>query len=214
MHLLIGGHKHQCGNYENALNKFSVKSTVLSSTEGLNFEQYDGLILPGGGDITPILFGQSDTVSRTIDTSLDLFQLHLLRNFVHLKKPVLGICKGLQIINIYFGGDIIQHLSTASNHEYQQKDQLHHTFIRTGSFLEQLYGSTVITNSAHHQGIGLLGKDLQIVQITADGVAEGLIHKTLPIYALQWHPERMIDLDMGNEYANGALIFDYFLSKI
>lgn len=213
MQLLIGGRENQCGNYEKALNTFQAGYSVFSSITGLDIDEYDGLILPGGGDITPILFGQSDTASRSVDTPLDLFQLYLLRGFVKQKKPVLGICKGLQLINLFFGGDIIQNLPTCQEHEYRDGDQLHHTFIRTGSFLESLYGSAVITNSAHHQGIGLLGQGLQIVQIAPDGVVEGIVHRTLPVFALQWHPERMFHPE-GENTADGSLLFDYFLSRI
>lgn len=74
------------------------------------------------------------------------------------RKPVLGICKGMQMINIYFGGDICQHLSVSSGHEHRGVDQIHGSRAVKGSFLERLYGESFPVNSAHHQGVECPGR--------------------------------------------------------
>lgn len=212
MKLLIGGRKEMTKNYQDVLLHMNIDFDVLSLSDTNNMDSYDGFILPGGGDLDPSLFGQSNKGSHDIDSFLDSIQLKLLQHFVYHKKPVLGICKGLQVINVFFGGTIIQDLQTKSLHQYDNGDKIHPTFIRHDSYLEHLYGTSVITNSAHHQGIGALGKDLKIVQIAQDGVVEGLIHTSLPIIAVQWHPERMCGAKKQAETADGYPLFEYFLS--
>lgn len=199
----IAGASEKCENYQNALCKNQVTGVISTEIPDLRF--IDGLLLPGGGDIEPAFFGQENMGSKNIDVFIDQIQFSALTMFVLLKKPVLGICKGLQIINTYFGGDIIQDLPTAQTHSYIEKDQFHPTQIEKGSYLEKLYGTSLTVNSAHHQGIGRLGKDLFSVQKSKDGVIEGITHESLPIYGVQWHPERMED-------AVSIPLFQYFLN--
>lgn len=190
----IAGLKEYCNNYVNLLEKCNIDSYV--SLTPLPNTPFDGLILPGGGDIEPSLFNQTNQGSDYIDYYVDIAQLKALSLALHLNKPVLGICKGIQIINVYFGGDLIQDLPTSATHQYIEKDQMHITYICKDSYLYNLYGNSMITNSAHHQGIATLGKNLQCIQYSQDGVIEGIVHTTAPVYGVQWHPERM-DFDTG-----------------
>ena len=147
-----------------------------------------------------------------MDESLDRIQLYLLESFVRAGKPVLGICKGLQILNVYFGGTLIQDLPprSLSIHAYQNGDRIHTTKAARGTFPEKLYGSTPITNSAHHQGLGKLGKGLQVAsRCPLDECVEGICHESLPILGVQWHPER---LDPARTQARGIVLLSYFLS--
>lgn len=182
--------------------------------------RWDALVLPGGGDIDPALLpGRPalDPNCHDIDPVLDRRQLSLLDIFVQKKKPVLGICKGMQLICLFFGGGLIQHLPTAEAHRYKEYDQFHTTHAVPGSFLSALYGDTFTVNSAHHQGICLpqtpcQSSVLSVIQTAHDGVPEGLIHRTLPILGLQWHPERLCGALACSDAADGSLIFQYFLS--
>ena len=164
-------------NYEKALHQLG--ATTYASLDPELCKDCDGLLLPGGGDITPAFFGQQNHGSRTIDTELDIIQLQALDLFIKWKRPILGICKGLQIINIHFGGTICQHIKNASQHEWKGKDQFHYVYhvgcSRT-DFFYQLYENSVFVNSAHHQAVDRLGKDLIPVCQANDGVIEAISH--------------------------------------
>ncbi len=173
---------------------------------------FDGLILCGGGDIEPERYRQTNEKCMNIDPQRDEREFELLNQFVKAKKPVLGICRGLQVINVAFGGNLIQHLPNASCHVQKEgKDQIHETEMIKESFLYPLYGNSMITNSAHHQAIDRLGQGLTAVQ-WADGVIEGIAHESLPIFAVQWHPERMSGVQRRPDTPDGAPIFCFFTS--
>lgn len=203
----IPGRAEDVKNYENALKRLDIPFlTTLDSGEAASATH---LLLPGGGDITPAFFGQENHGSLHIDTELDILQLEILSRFVAEKKPVLGICKGLQLINVHFGGDITQHIATAENHKWVGRDQFHfvfHSDLGRDDFFYQLYGNSVKVNSAHHQAVNRLGEGLRAVCRAGDNTVEGLAHTDLPIFAVQWHPERLPD-DAGES------LFRYFLRR-
>ena len=98
------------------------------------------VILPGGGDITPAFFGERNRGSHQIDTELDILQLQTLDICIREKIPLLGICKGIQLINVGLGGTIWQDMPTAPRHRYEGCDKYHDTLIQKGSWLYALYG--------------------------------------------------------------------------
>lgn len=206
--ILIAGEMDKTINYENAMKRLGV--LTRTSLHVPSTVLYDGLILPGGGDIDPKLFGQLNKGTRHFDPVLDRLQLAILNAFILDKKPVLGICKGMQIINIYFGGDLIQHLENSKEHEYIGKDQVHETVAGKGSFLEKLYGERFAVNSAHHQGVDATGRGIEYIQFAPDGVVEGLKHSYLPVFGVQWHPERLCFDHRRQDAVNGAVLLEYF----
>lgn len=178
---------------------------------------WDALILPGGGDIDPALLPGHpplDPHCHDIDPALDRQQLALLALFIREQKPVLGICKGMQLICLSFGCNLCQHLTTAGKHRYIQHDQFHSSHAQKSSFLEKLYGSDFIVNSAHHQGILLRPGEIAAIQQADDGVIEGIVHTRLPIIGLQWHPERLCGRFARPDLIDGSLVFQHFLSLI
>ncbi len=214
----IVGRSKDTLNYEKALDAMGVH--YLTTMDPGKLSDMDALLLPGGGDITPAFFGQKNHGSRNIDIELDIIQLQALDIFYKARKPVLGICKGMQVINVYFGGTITQHIKESSEHAWENGDKLHATSVREDSFLGKLYGKRMITNSAHHQAIDRTGRELRIVQTADDGIIEGIAHDKLPILGVQWHPERQFSSQgycppahaPADEPADGRLLFSYFLS--
>lgn len=216
--IVVLGRSKDTANYEKALQAMGVGYTVTMDLGKL--PDYDALLLPGGGDITPAFFGQKNHGSKNIDIELDITQLQALDAFVKWEKPVLGICKGMQVINVFFGGTITQHIKESPGHAWENGDKIHSTSVQPDSFLGKLYGERMITNSAHHQAIDRLGRNLRTVQTSDDGIIEGIAHKWLPILGVQWHPERQFFhspccpqvREPADEPADGKILFSYFLS--
>lgn len=172
---------------------FTIHATVQIS---------DLLILPGGGDIDPAFFHEKNIASRNIDFMLDRIQLEFLEAFVNAGKPVIGICKGMQLINIFFGGGLNQNMppSSLALHAYHEKDSYHDIYKAPAPYSDGNFHPNVplsslsrdlFVNSAHHQSVSRLGNNLCALHHAGDGVVETLYHSSLPILGLQWHPERL-----------------------
>ena len=127
---------------------------------------------------------------------------------------MLGICRGLQLINVYFGGTLIQDLNTCVRHwkaPEETKDVVHRSRAEKGSWLARLYGESFPHNSAHHQAADLVGSGLVIdSRAERDHVVEALHHEALPVYFVQWHPERMCLAHERPDTVNGLEIFRFF----
>jgi putative glutamine amidotransferase len=167
--------------------------TALSFAALLHAD-YDLLLLPGGGDIDPQLYHQSCRESHAPDPVLDLTQFLLLSHAVARHAPVLGICKGMQLINVYFGGTLHQHLPNAALHSNPSCDVFHDVFLTEDtrfSAICSILSAYPSVNSAHHQGIDLPGRELACIEYAPDGTPEAIVHTDLPVLGLQWHPERM-----------------------
>ena len=159
----------------------------------------DGFLFCGGEDITPLLFGQEplDKLGKT-DITLDIFQLRFMRNVLLSGKPILAICRGMQLLNVACGGTICQDISLKQkdciNHMQHsaRKDISHKVIVKSGSLLHRLVGKIIFTNSFHHQAVDMTGKGLIASAHTSDGIIEG-IELTDYSFAvgIQWHPEAM-----------------------
>ncbi len=206
----IAGKNGQTANYERSCIELGLSPYTSLSLSTLT--TCDALILPGGGDITPGFYGQGNHGSRSINTELDLLQIQALEYFIRAKKPVLGICKGMQLINVYFGGTLIQDLPNSKEHQTSDGDLLHNSFVTEDCILSHLYGQEFTINSNHHQAVDKLGKHLRAVQMSHDGVVEGIVHDTLPIIAVQWHPERLPLIQTKKASLPGNLLLRAFLS--
>ena len=204
--IVILGRKRDTANYERFLLENGLfPVTTLNPGE---LSSCGGLLLPGGGDITPAFFGEKDKGSRNIDTELDILQFQALELAMRYKLPVIGICKGMQLINIAFGGTIIQDMADSGLHTQSDGDIYHLTRIDKGSFLHRLYGDEIMVNSAHHQCLNCIGTGLLVIQrSTRDDCPEAIIHRTMPILGLQWHPER---LDPAKTTLSGAPLLSFF----
>ena len=216
MRILIGGKKDFTGNYVRALEALGAKTVVWlpESVRDSLPGPFHGLLLPGGGDIHPSFFGQIDQGSLSVDARLDVQQFSLFHAFFQAGRPILGICKGMQLINVALGGTLIQDLKEPARtiHAYDRADRIHPTAILPGTFLHSLYGNSLITNSAHHQAVDCLGRDLLPAQYGSEHVLVGLYHKTSPVLGVQWLPERMCGAKKNPEAGDGSQVLRYFLS--
>ncbi len=174
---------------------------------------YDGLILVGGDDMDPALFGQGNTASRGIDRARDEAELVLLNVFCAAGRPVLAICRGHQVVNVWLGGDLIQNLSPelVLFHQREEGDQVHPVRAAEGSLLRRLYGPVFPVNSSHHQGLGRLGRGLRVTAWSEGGVMEAVEHESLPLISVQFHPERMTGALSRPDTVDGGKIFRSFL---
>lgn len=178
---------------------------------------FEALILCGGGDIEPHRYSrESDPHVYGVDPDLDRREWELLDSFTKEKKPVLGICRGIQVINVYFGGTLIQHLIQSDRHRDPEgkTDRIHATTAEKGSFIHAIYRDAFTVNSAHHQAIDALGAGLSVAQVSADGVIEAVSHASLPVWGVQWHPERMRGKFARPDTVSGDPVFSFFLSRI
>lgn len=208
MKIAIAGRKPDVVNYIRYVQLQG--HTPIVSLEPEDVAHCHCLLLPGGGDITPAFFGEKNRGSRSIDTELDIIQLQALDFCINKRIPVLGICKGIQVINVGFGGTLYQDMPNAKLHSYDGGDKYHDTTIEKGSWLHGLYGDQAVVNSAHHQAIRELGSGLCAIQrCPRDGCIEAIVHRELPILGVQWHPER---IDSRRATISGEKVLAYFVS--
>ena len=147
-----------------------------------------GLLLPGGGDIDPALYGQENRGSVGIDAARDRRERELFEFFLARKRPIFGVCRGCQLINVLLGGTLHQDIP---GHRDERDDNFLHGSHTVDPLLISLYGERFPINSTHHQAIDRLGEGLHAVQWADDGTIEAVRHESLPIFAVQWHPERL-----------------------
>ena len=171
-----------------------------------------GLILTGGEDVVPARYGQENTACFGTDEARDEAEFRLMEAYLRAGKPILGICRGHQVLNVCLGGTLCQHLPTAEAHmPTREGDRVHMTRALDGSFPAALYGGSFAVNSAHHQGLDRLAPDLEAVQWSEDGVIEACRHRSLPVWSVQWHPERMCLRHAREDTVDGGLLFRQFI---
>lgn len=174
---------------------------------------YDGMIFCGGSDIHPKYYGEEINGSVEIDEERDRTEIALMKKFMQTGKPILGICRGMQLLNVVLGGTLIQDIPQVKEHRREGTIELTHEVIaKKGSLFEETYGERFCVNSYHHQALDQLGEGVLVTLRSADDrVIEGCEHATKPYFGVQWHPERMC-LDLEREDTiNGIKIFEKFI---
>lgn len=201
--IYICGKLEKSANYINACIKTGV--WVYCGTDYKMAKDADALILPGGADINPKLYNEPLNGSVNIDDELDKCNYEAIKYFAESEKPILGICRGQQVLNVYFGGSLIQDMP---NHKKLDADtDQTHIVHAADSDIINMYGKDFVTNSAHHQVIDNLADNFTVTMKSDEGYIEGIKHNFLPIYAVQWHPERVKTID-------GGKIFDWFVKTL
>lgn len=159
----------------------------------------DGLVLQGGADVSPQSYSQAATRPEwSGDRARDMYELELLHEFIEAGKPVLGICRGCQLINVAFGGTLYQDIATdvptAIPHVHDAYDSHYHPIqFPQGSSLAHLFAGHAepLVNSIHHQAVNELGRDLVVEAVSgSDNIVEAIRYRKAPfVMGLQWHPE-------------------------
>ena len=177
-----------------------IPSSLQEDELGRIFERLDGLLLIGGGDIDPQRFnGRSHPRVYGVDAERDAVELALVRMAVEQKRPFLGICRGIQVINVAFGGslftDIADQMKGAHKHDYfpdYPRNQLVHAVaVQSGSRVALVLGGVNFqVNSLHHQGLERVGEGLTAAAWAEDGLVEAVELDDHPFgIGVQWHPE-------------------------
>ncbi len=177
-------------------------------------EQCDGVLLPGSkADVDPAKFGaEKHPKTEAADAKRDSVDELLLQDAYNMHKPILGICYGLQMLNVYQSGNLLQHIESAINHEAGRKASVaHKVAIEPGSKLAKIVGAEPLsTNSSHHQAAGdVIGDGLRVVARCPDDNVIEALEGTSPdhfVLAVQWHPERSFDEDPRSRALFEALI--------
>jgi putative glutamine amidotransferase len=175
-------------------------------------EIIDGLLLPGGLDVQPALYGEADEPGlRTTDPELDALEVPLVQAAKPLRIPVLGICRGSQLINVAYGGTLIQDI-TKSHREvlHRSPDELgpgylaHDVDVIAGTLFHEIVNEKrLAVNSFHHQAVKQLGLNLIPNAISADGLIEGFESNDGRVLSLQCHPEDLTD----HEWSRGLFVW-------
>ena len=163
-------------------------------------QMVDAVVLSGGYDLDPTLYGETPSFALgKVVPEVDAYYMTCIREALLANKPIFGICKGLQAINVAFGGSLYQDL--ASEHKgfhqhtqtYPRFAPFHEISCQPGSFVYEQLGESCWVNSHHHQAVKDLGEGLRITAQATDGVVEAIeaIDKDMCVVGVQWHPEMM-----------------------
>ena len=158
------------------------------------FDGYlDGIVLSGGADVDPLHYGaQPDPETVGVEPERDDFELRLVGMAIESETPVLGVCRGLQILNVATGGSLHQHVPDHARYDVGPDRLVHEVDFVAGSELARIYGPRADVNSLHHQTVDRLGDGWTVTaHDPTDGTVEGFEHERLPIIAIQWHPEML-----------------------
>ena len=221
---LEGNDKHVLKNtYVNAVIRAGGLPIILPVGIEADVKQFaqmlDGLLLTGGGDIDPTIFGEEPhAYLGGVDPARDTVEINLFKEVLALNKPILGVCRGLQIMNIALGGNMYQDIYTQKVSTLLQHIQKaptshasHFVQVEKGSLLESIAKTLEIkVNSYHHQAVKKVPKPLQVSGVASDGIIEA-VESTAHDFVLgvQWHPEALVQ----KEDAVSRRIFGTFIKK-
>ncbi len=176
--------------YEAALREVGIEPVRISPASPSGLDSLDGLLLTGGSDVNPARYGEErHPKTEDPDDPLDELEIGLLRDALSADMPVLAICRGMQLFNVFHGGTLLQHLDS-----HDSPDGLHDIQVVPDSRLASIIGSGGhAVNSRHHQAIARVGSGLIVSAKSSDGVIEALERPGHPFaVAVQWHPEDRI----------------------
>lgn len=214
--------------YKKALQAAGAEVVYLSyDLPEVDLNKLYGLVLSGGIDIHPSIYAPRSPLHSTVkktNIKRDRFELEMLEKFLKIKKPVLGICRGIQVLNCFFGGSLYQdidaqfppknkekkHKQDAPEYNISKDKLTHSIIIKKKSWLYDIFKKDVmLVNSTHHQAIKKLGGGLSITSYSPDGIVEAVeAGGSVFIKGVQFHPERLI-----NKHPEFLEIFKEFLKE-
>lgn len=192
--------------YENYFKAFGDEAIVFMIDQDfkkINYysDFFDGLVITGGCDINPTFYCEKPlNENDDFFSRLDDFEITLIKSFYKKNKPILGICRGLQIINVCFGGSLYQDINSELNlnhnpfdYDENKNDQdfVHKVNFNDDGLLQNIFGKEYGVNSYHHQAIKKLADGFLIEASSDDGIIEAISLKK-DIIAVQWHPEKLL----------------------
>lgn len=180
--------------------------------------QLDGIVFSGGGDVNPLYFDEQPIRDlHEVAAERDEMELLLARRAAHLQLPILGICRGIQVMNVAYGGTVLQDIYAQGDNVWVKHSQSaprfassHTVELEAGSLIAKIYGKKELAvNSFHHQAVGKVAPGFRITGWSADGVIEAMEsteHK--PILGVQWHPECL-----GNTWDTDGNVFTWIVDE-
>jgi len=196
----------------------------LTQANKVDLDKCDGIVLSGGVDTHPAFYKNIRIdypyAPDEFNKVRDEFEISVFNYAQEKKIPVLAVCRGMQLVNIALGGDLIQDIEESGKQNHRRSidsDGTHEVNLVKGSLLYEIIGTeSCIINSAHHQGVGKIARDLKITAIAPDGIAEGAewenkVDKPF-LLCVQFHPERLAQQQANNLVAHN--IREYFLNAV
>lgn len=167
----------------------------------------DKLLLTGGQDITPSLYGQANrSGGHDFCPERDAYEMALLEEAIKQGKPILAVCRGMQLYNVFRGGKLHQDIAKHATRQLK-----HPLVIQGDDVLERIYGKDLQVNSYHHQSLSDLGEDLQVVALDPrDQTVEAIRDRAYPAFlGVQWHPDVQPEV-----HSESQALFDYFVNEL
>lgn len=170
----------------------------------------DGILLSGGGDIPPEYYGEkisvpSDVIKPVEKERID-FEMSLFKEIMKRQKPILGICYGMQLVNVAFGGSLYQDIKLQAKGAENHRQGEHSIKITKPSAIN-LKPSAYVVNSSHHQAVKNLANGFETFAMSEDGIIEGFYKKDYPfLVCVQWHPEMGLNRDKISSALFGSFI--------
>ena len=183
--------------YRKALEAVGLEPVLISAEDDpQSLEGLDGLLLTGGTDVNPALYGEEPHAETDEpDDGRDRMEAGLLKQALDNDIPVLAICRGMQLFNVVHGGTLVQHVDSHERHQVKNPDPVHEVTAEPGSKIASALGENPVpVNSRHHQGVGELGAGLVVTaRDSEDGMIEAIERpdKRFAV-AVQWHPEDQV----------------------
>ncbi len=195
--------------YERAVSRAGAEPVLLPPGQAA-LNGIDGLLLPGGWDLDPELYKEARDASVVdVDRELDETELRLVRDARAAELPVLGICRGQQVIAVALGGSLHQHLPEHDLHGKPRTLLAHQVEVEAGSELARATGGAAIeVNSLHHQAVKAVPEELHVTARSEDGVIEGLESGDGLVVAVQCHPE-----ELAGQLAWARSLFERFVQR-